>query len=171
MTLFEIAAIGELAAAMAVVATLVFLTLQLRMNNNTTRGEMELEAARMFTEWHARVSASAVKRNLWNRGSTNEELSREEASEYIWMMAELIFFVEGVFRQYQRGLISDGSFRPLLETIVVAKRDNQYMQIWWAERAGPVSDEFRAFLDSDHHLLKTDWRFSTPEQFLDREHG
>jgi hypothetical protein len=69
-------------------------------------------------------------------------LNDVERVQYVWLIAELFFMVEGFFRQYKRGLISKATWEPL-EMTVVGALEVDAVNIWWEARVAPLSGEFR----------------------------
>ena len=53
-----IGALGEIVGAVAVIATLVYLAIQIRQVINSVQGATELEAAKLFSDYHAQIAKS-----------------------------------------------------------------------------------------------------------------
>ena len=141
MTIDQLGSLGELVAAIATVATLGYLALQIRLNAKSVRGsiaqgviESEIAAAALITQ-HA---------NIYRRGNANySDLDDDERIVY----EELIFIeitqIWNGFAQHQSGLMS--------ETVFVAFRTG------WAnymERPGfrLVWEKFRDEFPEDFYL-------------------
>ena len=108
MSIQELGSLGELVAAIATLATLIYLALQIRHNTNAVAGATELDINREITAWHARITADPELMLLYEKGAQNEPMSESEAIRYRWLVAELIWFYEGVFRQH---IVSKGGNR------------------------------------------------------------
>ena len=144
-----IGAVGEIIGAVAVVLTLIYLTIQVRIGINSVQGATELEASKQFSDWHARVTHSSLLRGAWDKGATGEDFENdEERTAYLWLIAELFFLFEGFYRQYKRGLMSEGSWAPLKSTLIGTLR-NEHVNAWWVERSSPITDEFREYIEEE----------------------
>jgi hypothetical protein len=141
-----IGAVGEIAGALAVIVTLGYLAIQIRQGINSVQGATELEASKQFTDWHARITNSIELRTVWDKAAGGESLSDVERVQYMWLISELFFMIEGFFRQYKRGLISESSWGPL-EMSVIAALKNDQVSTWWEAEISPLSGEFRDHLN------------------------
>jgi hypothetical protein len=141
-----IGAVGELVGAFGVIATLAYLAVQVRQATNSVQGAAELEASKQFTDWHARITNSLELRTIWDKGAADQVLSDVERVQYVWLIAELFFMVEGFFRQYRRGLISKATWEPL-EMAVVSALATVQGAAWWDSGVAPLSGEFRDHLN------------------------
>ena len=141
-----IGAIGEIVGAIAVIATLFYLATQIRQGINSVQGATELDASKQFSEWHARITGSSELRRAWDKAAADEELTEDEHSAYVWLIAELFFLLEGFYRQYQRRLISDSSWDPLKTSLLTVLK-NRIVAEWWDNETAPLSGEFRAHIN------------------------
>lgn len=143
-----IGAMGEIIGALAVVVSLIYLGRQVREGARATRAETELEAARMWSEFHARVAHSADMATIWDRGHRDPtSLSEHEQQRFVWLVAEYFFLVEGLFKQRQLGFLSDDSWEQHERTLA-GLLENQVVKEWWESGVSPYSREFIVHLDS-----------------------
>ena len=146
MSIQELGSLGELVAAIATLATLIYLALQIRHNTNAVAGATELDINREITAWHARITADPELMLLYEKGAQNEPMSESEAIRHRWLVAELIWFYEGVFRQHGRGLISETQW----ETVVIGMvglLQSDVLRIWWEARTPGLSEDFVTYID------------------------
>ncbi len=147
MTWEAVGAIGELVGALAVVVSLVYLAYQVRGAALVARAETELEAARLWSEFHARVAHSPDMARIWDNGHRDaDSLSEVERQRFIWLVAEYLFLVEGLYKQWKRGFISDATWQTHERTIV-GLLDNPLLRGWWKSGVSPYSDSFIARID------------------------
>lgn len=135
-----------LAANLSVFVGIAFLAIEIRQATNSVQGSMELESARLIAEWHGRVNSSPELRRIWNKAAAGEELSEDERSAYIWLVAEFFFLIEGFFNQYERGLISESSWESL-KTVLIGFLKNDLVRLWWDRKSAPFSGEFFAYIE------------------------
>jgi hypothetical protein len=81
-----VAAIAETAGALLVVATLVYVSIQIRQNTENARAATELEVSRRFSEVSKRILDDAELQRIWDAVATGEKLSPEEYRHYLWLV-------------------------------------------------------------------------------------
>ena len=91
------------------IATLVYLAVQIRQGINSVQGATEVELSKQFSDYHSRIANSRELRATWDKATAGEILDDDERATYIWLIAQLFFLLEGFFRQYRRGLLDDNS--------------------------------------------------------------
>ncbi len=96
MTIEDLGNIGEMVAAIATVATLVYLAAQIRQNADSLRADGELRLSQQMAEWHARVSAQPDLARIWDEAAADPSaLSPEDTRRFRWLVAELFFSSRG----------------------------------------------------------------------------
>ena len=139
-----------LAANFSVLIGIAFLAVEIRQGINSVQGSTELESARLIAEWHGRVTSSPELRTIWNKAAAEQQLNDDERSAYVWLVAEFFFLMEGFFKQYERGLISESSWEPL-KIALVGMLNNRIVGLWWDMRSAPFSGEFFAYIEEVRH--------------------
>jgi hypothetical protein len=114
-----IGAIGEIVGAIAVVITLVYLSVQMRTNTaaiNQASIQATLLGRGEATRW---VAGDQELNSLMWRGATNpEQLSNEEKQRYILLMGGVVRPLELAYIDYQAGRMSEALWKPQLETMI-----------------------------------------------------
>ena len=142
-----IGAVGEIIGALAVVASLLYLGRQMREGARATRAETELEAARMWSDFHSRVAHSPDMSSIWDRGHRDSTaLTEEDRQRFVWLVAEYVFLVEGLFKQYERGFLSADSWDQHERTLI-GLFDNPLVKNWWSSKVSPYSRDFVSHVD------------------------
>ena len=168
MTLEDLGNIGEFVAAIAVVVSLVYVAFQIRQgshqisqNTNSVLGSVELETTRLHSDWLLSVAQSPELGRIWRLGiSEPAKLSEDEKIQFAMLVGSAFYGIEGPFRQYQRGLLSEDSWEPMEELIAHWVRSPAVLE-WWANRDVPFARSFSEYVDSKI-------RTSSPN---DAEHG
>jgi hypothetical protein len=137
---------GEFVGAIAVVATLGYLAVQIRHSTNTIGGSTEMQLAREMAAWHARVTGDAELREIYEMAASDEPMEDAQRQRYCWLISELFFLYEGVYRQYRRGLMSEVAWQTLVDTMIGLLR-NPEANRWWTSRAPAFSDEFFEYVE------------------------
>jgi len=142
-----IGAVGEMVGALAVVVSLLYLGIQVREGARATRADTELEAARMWSDFHARVAHSADMSSIWDLGHREpKSLKEQEQQRFVWLVAEYFFLVEGLFKQYRLGFLSDDSWEQHERTLI-GLFGNPIVREWWDSGVSPYSREFISHLN------------------------
>jgi len=143
-----IAAIGELLAAVATVATLTFLAMQIRQSNKAARTTAEIELPQRFAEWVARVSADPENMRIWDAAAEDSEsLAPDEVRRFRWIVADLFLVFEAQYHAFKGGILSEPSWSIKRDT-VLGLLENPVIQEQWDNRMTPFSEEFRAEIDT-----------------------
>ena len=148
MTLEDLGNIGEFVAAIAVVVSLVYVAFQIRQNTNTVLGSVELDTTRLHSDWLLSVAQSPELGRIWRLGiSQPTELTEDEKIQFAMLIGSAFYGIEGPFRQYQRGLLSEDSWKPMEELITRYMRSPAVLE-WWANRDVPFARSFSKYVDS-----------------------
>lgn len=111
MTISELGSIGELVAAVATIATLIYLALQIRANTVATRAESQRGAASLRMEALAIAGASRESSETFTQGLTDpNKLSPGERAQFYFQFSTLVTASECSFFDYGLGLIDQGTF-------------------------------------------------------------
>ena len=153
MTIQDLGSIGELIAAIATVATLVYLAIQIRANTIVTRAE-----ARRAT----RPASSATNLAVVNNGEVarifrigHADVSKLDADEWVrfsFLMGELIGNFGEAYREVSAGILPEKDFEN--QIILVA----QFLttpggQRFWQQFGPSFPKDFREFVD--HSVIAT----------------
>lgn len=140
-----VGALAELLGAIGVIVTLFYLALQVRQNTKTVKAATELETGRLWSDVHGRVAHSPDMAAIWDRGLTDERtLSPAEKQRFIWFVAEYLFLVESLYRQWRMDYLSDASWEPHRRT-AIGLLSNPLVRRWWDSGVSPFSAEFRVY--------------------------
>ena len=137
-----IGAVGEIFGATATVVMLVYLSIQIRHARDTTQSSTELEASKVLTRLTERVAEDRDLQRIWNEiAEESQDISDEDISHFIWHLATVLHAAEGVWEQYQKGLISKRAWAEWERAMTGALR-TPIAYTWWSQRAAPFSPEF-----------------------------
>ena len=131
MDILELGAIGELVGGIAVIASLIFVGLQIRQNTRTTRSSAQLDSARFWSEQNIRAALSSDIARIVEVGLTDESsLTEDEQRRLMFWISHHFFMVEALFHQWRSGELPEHSWLPHKHTIaglVVTPAG----QTWW----------------------------------------
>ena len=155
MSLEDLGNIGEFVGAIGVVASLVYLALQIRhssqqlsQNTNSILGSVELDTTRLHSNWLLSVAQNPELGRIWRLAlSSPAELSEEDEVQFAMLIGSAFYGIEGPYRQYRRGLLSGDSWAPMEELISRYMR-SPAVRAWWTHRDVPFAKSFSEYVDS-----------------------
>jgi len=97
-------AIAELAGALAVFATLIYLALQIRQYSDGMNSATIQQNMIAFNDINSMLGSDPSLAAIIEQGNDSpEELSEEELRSYTWIMRSFVNLYENLFEQFQRG--------------------------------------------------------------------
>ena len=150
MDINELGAIGELVGGVAVIASLIYVGLQVRQSNNLARGAAELEVGRMNMEY-TRLGAEGDYATIYSRAVIEpENVSHGERQRAIWALG-MWFHTAQAFRQFRRGLLGPESWYPMANTLVEALDGDQRNALTlevWEPNGWYIAADFRRYIEN-----------------------
>ena len=147
MTLSDLASVGSLVSAIAVLVSLIYLAQQTRQNTRHTRALIQQGRAVQSTDNPLRWAESETLADLYMRGNAGDRsLSRVEVMRYTMLIVSLFWYFEDQFHQHRDGLVADDRFEGTRATVAIDFRWPGFRACWRQNRylfGGP----FRAFMD------------------------
>jgi hypothetical protein len=141
-------AVAELAGAIAIVASLAYLALQVRQNTKTLRAWIFqgtlIEAVRM------RVAAGQDPKMasllFETARHSYSQLPEHEQKQALHLIVGLCRLYENVHHQHARGMIDDIVWEPWHDEITALVRTTSFQQLW-EEIASSFNRDFRAYVE------------------------
>lgn len=140
-------AIGEIIGAGAVVASLVYLAVQIRTQNRETRLSAMHDLSVGFREAIIPFSAEDMSTILVKANEDYDSLSDIEAQRIIVLMGQFFRAWEEAFIQHQEGRLDERHWNAILK-YYVKLLGAPAMRVGWGLRKAYMDDEFAAFVDS-----------------------
>ena len=148
MSIAELGALGELIGSVAVVVTLLFLTIQMRQNTSALESNSESDAALEYAVWHQRMAADPTLVELFERAVTREhELTADEVARLRWLIGEFVFMCEAQYRRRLRGLLTEESWQRQLDNLIGMIDGFESIKEFW-ERY-PVAPSFQQYIKNE----------------------
>ena len=147
MTIQELGSLGELIAAVATVATLIYLALQIRQNTHATRAASFHAISDSMNHVNVSVAQNPGLARIWLAGTTGRSsLGEEERYQFDLLLLSYFHVFETMHYQARVGagetdllVAEERSLAFLLATPGVRE--------WWAENPYAFGPEFRAYLE------------------------
>ena len=147
MTLQDYANIRELLGGIGVIATLVYLAIQIRHNTQSQRNDSRVNTTRGMTQWYFTIMADSELVTIFDKGFLDTaSLSTHERARFMWMMAALGSRVEEIYSQYEAGLINDDLWTKY-RGVMASTLENEVVKEWWDSKVTPFTDGFRNAID------------------------
>jgi hypothetical protein len=126
VTIQDLGSIGELVAALATVATLIYLAAQIRQNTNTTKTAAlsSLHDLQLLTRDNGQYNALVLK------SLRNEELTPEERLHMVERFFTIVRAFEGIWLQQRYGAVSRDQFSQHLDMLRWAFSHGSARRMW-----------------------------------------
>ena len=163
--------IAEIIAALAVLVSLWYLALQLKQNTDLERAQLEVQLGLTWADLHDNMIQNPNLARAYDLAAERwDEMSDEDVRAYLWFIAKGFHILEGMFRQHQRGLLTDDVWAPY-ERFIVGVLQIEAVLGWWQSDGSLTSKEFQTHVDD---LLlsppEMSWRqVSTSEMVPDKK--
>jgi hypothetical protein len=146
MTLEEISSIGQLVAAAATVASLVFVGLQIRQNTRATRAASHNSVSDSLNEINRMFAENADLAKIWLAGMADRQaLTAEERWRFDSTARAYMHVCETMYIQAGLGT-GDKSVLHAEEEGIRLSFASPGMRQWWAENPYGFCSEFRAYI-------------------------
>ncbi len=148
MTLSELSDIGSLASGLGVIASLIFVGLQLRQNTKAVRAAASQAHVNTWHELSTAVIEHADFAQIWRLGL--EDINALDANQRVrfYANASAIFrFVQGSWLQWRDGHLDDCHWE-IAQSVVVLFASQPGMQSYWQMRRMNYSKAFRDWYEA-----------------------
>ena len=149
MSLNDLANIGQVIGAIAVVISLIYVALQIRQNTNAVRSATAQTVHEHFAKWYHLVAADdelsrIVASGLGDYGS----LSEKERVRFIAAFMAFLSYSQNAFLKWREGLLASPlwmGWELVIMNLVCAPGGKAF----WKDRAYMFGDEFRRYIEDD----------------------
>jgi hypothetical protein len=175
MNLNDLANIGQVIGAIAVVISLIYVALQIRQNTNAVRSATAQSVHEHFAGWYHLLAADLELSQLAVSGLRDySSLSEAEKARFIATFMAFLSYSQNAFHKWREGLLEPPLWRGwelLIMNLIAAPGGKDF----WKERGYLFGDEFRRHVENDlmkrtpHPDAKPMGAFSLGEEILARE--
>ena len=175
MSLNDLANIGQVIGAIAVVISLIYVALQIRQNTHAVRSATAQTVHEHFANWYHLVAADAELAKIAANGLRDyESLSETEKVRFIALFMAFLSYGQNAFLKWRQGLLEPAlwiGWEQVLMNLIGAPGGKGL----WKEPAYLFGDEFRRHVEDDlikrkpHPDAKPLGAFSLGEAILARE--
>lgn len=136
-----------LMANFGVLASIIFLAMELRLNTEMTQAQTRDAITQKQLDMYDLLIGSIDANDVYHRGRLNLELSDEEATRFQIMAISVFRIWENEWYQYQKGLFEDYEFEPRKQVWFDYFTGNPGIANIWEEVKDGFSEDFRNALD------------------------
>jgi hypothetical protein len=146
MSLSDLASLGSFVSGFAVLASLIYLALQVRQTERNQQISIRHSRASRIVELEVALADPAVA-DAWLRGSGSpQEIRQTELSQFIHLCRALLFHFEDSFYQREEGLLNDDAFETVVAGTRLLARNAGWRTAWRMARPN-FAGRFRDFMD------------------------
>jgi len=175
MNLNDLANLGQIIGAVAVVISLFYVASQIRQNTNAVRSATVQTVHEHFAKWYHLVAADDELAKIVANGLRDyTSLSEAERVRFVATFMAFLSYSQNAFLKWRQGLLASPlwlGWELVIMNLVCAPGGKAF----WKDRAYMFGDEFRKYIDDDlinrepHPDAKPMGVFSLGEQILARE--
>lgn len=148
MTLQDWADVSQVIGAIAVVASLLFVGVQLRQNTMAVRAQTSQAHAVGYQQIIAGIAENGEVASIWRRGLADyQSLNPDERARFLAFTSTLFRFYESSQVQMLRGML-DAEHWHTIEQQVADLATQPGIQAWWALRRHWHSTRFREWIEA-----------------------
>lgn len=148
MTIEELGSLGEFVAAMATLATLVYLAIQIRKNTAAVRARSHQAVSDAFIDLNAWIARDPTVARIFRIGAANlDDLSEDEQVRFSFMLLSVFHAYETTYYQHRVGTLDKQLFESIARdmTVVLA---NPGVRQWWDKTPFSFGNEFTGYVES-----------------------
>jgi hypothetical protein len=148
MTLEDLSLISQIVGGAAVLASLIFVGVEVRLNSATTRAQVHQQLSDTFTAYletlasHASIVATGTSSKAGLKGMTDEELLR-----FSFLMAGLFKIWENAFYQHKSGFLDERAWQSNVQWMLTWYH-LPGVRTWWSVRKDLFAQEFQTFVEA-----------------------
>lgn len=146
MSLSDFASLGSFVSGFAVLVSLIYLALQVRLTKRNQQISIRHSRASRIVELHLALADPAVA-DAWLHGSASPEaLTQTELSQFTNLCRALFFHFEDSFYQREEGLLNDNAFETVVAGARLSARSPGFRSAWRLTRPN-FGGRFLDFMD------------------------
>jgi len=142
-----IGAVGEIAGAAVVFATLIYVAKQIQQTNQGAQATVESQMGSWWSSHNREMIHSPEMIEIIEQGFNDmQSLSDADRRRFSWWLASLFYMFDVLYLQYQRGVLTDKSWS-VNEMSIVGFLRNRSVSIWWESGFFQASPDFAKHIE------------------------
>ncbi len=140
-------ALAELAGAVGVIASLVYLASQIRQNTRAVRSATYQSLTDSSMSFSALVAGDPILSSLFDRGMDDfSSLESDARVRFAFLMQSYLRMLENSFHQHRDGMLDEERWQRTASTLRMATVRPGFSQ-WWSSPRAPFAASFEAFVN------------------------
>jgi hypothetical protein len=149
MSLGDLANLGQIIGAIAVVVSLIYVALQIRQNTNAVRAATSQSVHEHFANWYNSLACDASLSKIVIDGLRNyASLSETDKVRFVATFMAFLSYSQNAFIKWKQGLLAPPLWLAW-EQIIMNFTGAPGGQAFWKERAYLFGEEFRRHVEDD----------------------
>jgi hypothetical protein len=146
MSLSDLASLGSFVNGLAVLISLVYLSIQVRQTKRNQQIAIRHSRASRIVQLQLALADAGVA-DAWLHGSSHpQEITQTELGQFISLCRALFFHFEDSFYQREEGLLNDDAFETVVAGARLSARSPGWRAAWRIARPN-FGGRFRDFMD------------------------
>jgi len=141
-----IGAIGEIAGALAVVVTLIYVSLQLRENTKSLKVQSLNETFSERSKMMSELQSHAIG-GIYRKIGMDEKLTDEEELKASWFYTRVCIINEKLHYLHSIGAADDYNYQSFGRQLPDMVR-NKFFEDWWSKARSQFSKEFQTHIEA-----------------------
>ncbi len=143
-------AVRETIGVLGVVASLIFVGLEIRQNTAVARGQTRQELESMNQEWLTLITADPAYSDLWYRAwIAGQDIAPDAEYRADMMMTQFMRRLENIYFQYSEGLVDETALQSYGLQDLGGFMATERFQTWWTRKGwrSAFHPQFVAFVE------------------------
>ena len=149
MSLGDLANLGQIIGAIAVVISLFYVAYQIRQNTNAVRSATAQTVHEHFAKWYHLLAADGDLSQIVANGLRDySSLSEQEKNRFIATFMAFLSYSQNAFLKWREGLLASPlwmGWELLIMNLICAPGGRAF----WKERSYLFGEEFRQYVETD----------------------
>jgi hypothetical protein len=149
MTLNDLANLGQIIGALAVVISLFYVAHQIRQNTNAVRSATAQTVHEHFANWYHLIAADAELAQIAANGLRDySSLSEQERVRFVGAFMSFLSYSQNAFLKWREGLLTPALWLGW-EQVMMNLFGAPGGKAFWKERSYLFGEEFRRYIEND----------------------
>jgi hypothetical protein len=147
LNLQDFESIAEIAGAVAIVVSLIYVGIQVRDSTLAVRSATATDASTAMSEHYLGIGTNAQATQVFLDGITDpDSLSREETAQFIYMIHGLFLKYQAAYYASEQGTLDIEMRESLVIPILGISKQPGFLK-FWSQRRDMFKASFRTFVD------------------------
>jgi hypothetical protein len=145
--LTEWANIAEIVGAVAIIISLLYVSIQVRDSTSAIRSTATNDAATAMQSWYLEMGSNRQASDIWfNAMTSSDPLSTNDEFQFMFMHHAVMLGFQNSYLLAEQGTL-DAGYRDSITFALVAVKDLPGMDRYWRQRRGFLHRGFAEYVD------------------------